>query len=382
MIGVHTVTVAGLDISCLVDDVSLVHGRGDTTGQPAASAATIALDLYGVELPLEAEIGAEIEVATALVDGDPPAVRFRGRLTDVSLGWDDNTTDTPVSGIGQLVAVGPLADLGRRVIGDEPWPAELDGARVARALTLAGVTLDPATSDPGTVVILPRDVDATDTLTIISDTATSAAGLVWETAGGEIRYADAEHRRGAEHRLALDSCDLLVSPVWSRTLQGVTNKVSLGYGPTPEGSEQPRVEAINAASVARYGIYDYSTSTMLESEADATEAAGLLIARNAYPVWIMPELPVDLAGLDATTTAALLALDVGDLLELTGLPKVTESAPTTAAHGSRGGPNDSRSGSTRSPSWCPGTAEPSPRRRGTTRPPTSRGTTSPPPPTG
>ena len=59
--------------------------------------------------------------------------------------------------------------------------------------------------------------------------------------------------------------------------------------------------------------------------------AGLLIARNAYPVWIMPELPIDVVALDADATTALLTLDVGDLVDLTGLPKLTESAPTTAA---------------------------------------------------
>jgi hypothetical protein len=329
MIGTHTATIGGFDVSCLVDEISLVHGRADTTAQPVASAATISLDLTGDELPGEAEIGAPVTITTDL--GAGPVTRFSGRVTDLSLGWVDTGTDTPVSGIAQIMAVGRLADLGRRVIGDEPWPAELDGARVARALALAGVTLDPVQSDPGTVTILPRDVDSQDTLTIVSEVAVSAGGLVWETTGGEIRYADAEHRRNVDRRLALDSCELLVSPVWSRTLQGTTNKVSLGYGVAPEGGEQPRAEAVNAESVARYGIYDYSTTTLLAEADDADAYARLLITRNGFPVWIMPALPIDMASLDGATTADLLALDVGDLLDLTGLPEITPSAPTTTS---------------------------------------------------
>ena len=100
MIGTHFVTVAGLDVSCLVDEVALVHGRADTTGQPAASTATISLDLAGTELPIEAEIGAVVEVWTVVAAGADPVARFAGRLTDVSLGWDDAGADTPISGVG------------------------------------------------------------------------------------------------------------------------------------------------------------------------------------------------------------------------------------------------------------------------------------------
>ena len=41
-------------------------------------------------------------------------------------------TTTPNAGVAQVVAVSVLADYSRRVIGDTPFPQELDGARVAR----------------------------------------------------------------------------------------------------------------------------------------------------------------------------------------------------------------------------------------------------------
>lgn len=329
MIGNHVVTVAGLDLSCLVDDVAIVHGRGTTTAQPAASTATISLDLADTELPADVEIGAEVVVTTEPVPGIVLA-RFRGRVTDLTLGWDDAGEDTPNAGIGQLVAAGPLADLGRRVIGDEPWPAELDGARVARALALAGVILDPVTSDPGTVTVLPRDVDATDALGIVDETAATAAGIVWETAAGEIRYADAEHRRGTLPAITLDACDLLVSPAWARTLDGMTNRVSIGYGVGEDGGEQPRVAAENAKSIERYGILDYSASTTLADKVDADELAALLVARNSYPVWIMAALPVDVKRLTEIETVDLLALDVNALIYLSAFPAIAETAPTSA----------------------------------------------------
>lgn len=319
----------GSDISCLVDSVSIQHGRDDTSSQPEASAATLDLtsDAYG-QLPPGVDVGAAVTVTSTV--GDAISQRFVGRITDVTLGWDDAGEATPDSGVGQIVAVGPLADLGRRVVGDVPWPTELDGARVNRVMTAAGITLDPFYSDPGTVQILARDVDSTPALDAARDAATSASGVVWETRGGEIRYSDAEHRRGIPSALTLDACDLLVTPSWRRNLDGLVNEVSIGYGVTPEGGEQPRYVESNAASLVRWGHYGYTASTALAALVDAQTVARLLLARNSSPVWVMAALPVDTDGLDEDRYLLLLGLDVHSLVTLTGLPAIG-TAPTSAA---------------------------------------------------
>lgn len=240
------------DISCLVDEVSINHGRDDSGSQPDASSATLTLspDQTGaLPLPAAVEIGATIRVTTTLAGTTYD--RFVGRLTDISLGWDDAGEGTPDEGIGQLVATGVLADLGRRVIGDVPWPQELDGARVSRIMAAAGIALDPLYSDPGTVQILARDVDAQPALELAQGVAADAGGILWQTRSGVVRYADAEHRRGTTTSLALDACDTLVTPTWQRTTEGLINDVSIGYGAVPEGGEQPRTYASNAASIAR-----------------------------------------------------------------------------------------------------------------------------------
>lgn len=328
MAGLHTITVAGIDISCLVDTISIAHGRDDSASQPEASAATVELTATPLDpLPPEVEVGAALRVTTST--GAVTSTRFVGRITDLSLGWDEAGEDTPDAGVGQIVAVGPTADLGRRVVGEVPWPQELDGARVARVMAAAGVTLDPLYSDPGTVQILPRDVDSTAALDAARDAATSASGIVWETRSGEIRYADAAHRRGIPQSLALDACDLLVTPSWRRNLDGLVNDVSIGYGVEVEGGEQPRYVEADAASIARWGHYGYTSTTDLAQLVDAQTVARLLLARNSSPVWVMAALPVDVQGLDAARYEALLGLDVHSLLVLTGLPGIG-TAPTSA----------------------------------------------------
>jgi hypothetical protein len=328
-VGEHTVTVAGVDVSCLVDSVAIVHGRGDTDSQPDASSATLELTTNAVDLlPPGVDVGATVTVDTTTAAGT--VRRFVGSVTDLALGWDDAGADTPDAGVGQLVAVGPLAALGRRVVGDEPWPQELDGARVARVMAAAGAPLDPFTSDPGTVELLPRDIDSKAALETAQEAAVNGSGVLWQTRDGQVRYADAAHRRGILMSLTLDACDLLVTPTWRRTTEGLVNQVSVGYGVAPpEGGEQPRFTEEAPQSVARWGRYGYSTATELAALADAQEIGRLLLARNSQPVWVMAALPVDVAGLDATRYEALLALDMHSLLTLTGLPSLG-TAPTSS----------------------------------------------------
>ena len=327
--GTHAVIVAGVELSCLVDAVSIVHGRDDTGSQPQASSATIDITVTPEDpLPAGVDVGASLVVTTTTPGG--VSTRFVGLITDVALGWDDAGEDTPDAGVGQLVAVGPLGDLGRRVVGDVPWPLELDGARVSRVMAAAGVTLDPLTSDPGTVKILPRDVDATAALEAAHAAAVDASGVLWQTRAGEIRYADSSHRRGIPSTLTLDACDLLVTPTWRRNLEGLVNRVSIAYGLAPEGGEQPVFDEESPDSINRWGRYGYSTTTTLAELVDAESVGRLLLARNGSPVWVMAALPVDVTGLDAARYDALLGLDVHSLVSLTGLPSLG-TAPTSSA---------------------------------------------------
>lgn len=333
-VGTHAVTVtpaaggAAVNVSGLVEQVSINHGREDSEGQPEASSAT--LDLIRVSpavIPPELDVGALLNVATTTPGGTWQ--RFSGRITDLNLGWEDAGQDTPDWGAGQVVAIGSLADTGRKVVGDAPFPQELDGARVSRVMGLAGVSLDPGTSDPGTVQILARDIDSQPALNVAQDAAQSASGILWQTRAGEIRYADAVHRRGIQPSVTLAASDLLVTPTWRRALDGLVNSVSIGYGVTPEGGEQPRYLASSTASIAKWGTYDFSFTTALAALADAQALGQLLLVRNSQPVWSMAALPVAISELDQATYELMLGLDMHSLITLTGLPTIA-SAPTTA----------------------------------------------------
>lgn len=324
------VSTGPVDLSCLVDSVSIHHGREDPTGQPEASTATLNLswDQDTDSMPVTLDVGAQVKVETDL--GGQSFTRFLGRVSDISYEWDEVGPDTPQAPMAQVVATGYLAGLGRRVVGDAPFPNEWDGARVKRVLNLAGVATDNVTSDYGTVVLLPRDVDSQPALDVAHDAAESGGGMVWETRDGSVRYADSDHRRNTQPALHLDACDVLVTPKWMRSLEGLVNKVSVGYGVTPDGGEQPRYVASNASSITRFGEYAVSETTELYTLPDAQARASVILARNSSPTWVLTALPIDMAGLDAARTATLLGLDMHALLAVTDFPTVG-AAPTSTS---------------------------------------------------
>jgi hypothetical protein len=320
-----------VDMSCLVDKVTIHHGREDTTDQPEPAVATLELDLHPDlgPVPVELEIGSRLAITTT-PPGGATVTRFAGRVTDLNLGWEDAGEDTPEARIGQLQAVAYVADLGRRTVGEEPWPAELDGARVARIMTAAGAPLNPATSDPGRVTILARDIDTRDALSTAQDVAVSASGMVWHSRAGEVRYADVDHRKGVAVALDLDACDVLVTPTWRRTVEGLINRLTLGYGVAPEGGQQPTYFDERPESIARYGTYAFSLTSELSTLADAQALAQMLLVRNIAPVWNLAALPIDIEAFEPARYAALLGLEVHDLIRVTGFPAMA-SAPTSAA---------------------------------------------------
>jgi hypothetical protein len=335
VIGLHSVTVtppagAAVDISCLVDAVAIHQGRSDTDSQPEAAGCTldISFDADTAQLPGSVDMGATVQVVTALAGATH--VRFVGTIADIAMGWEEAGPDTPDRVVAQLIATGPLADLGRRTVGAEPWPQQLDGERVAAILAAAGIDLDPLTSDPGTVQILARDVDSQTALDLAQQVASDAGGVVWATTEGQVRYADAVHRRGITPALELDACDVLVTPTWRRTTEGMVNAVSIGYGVAPEGGEAPRYVAERADSISKWGEFGLSSTTQLAELADAEALGNLLLTQNHEPVWVLGALPVAVAELSAADTATLLGLQMHDLLALTGLPAAGQVPTSTS----------------------------------------------------
>jgi hypothetical protein len=198
-------------------------------------------------------------------------------------------------------------------------------------LQLAYPALPPTNVDPGIYQVIPRDADRTAALQLVHDAAEAGGGILWTKMGDPLpHYADFEHRRGTVATLELDACDILAAPTWTRDLSGLINYVSLTYGTEPvDGGEAPSLQVRNQSSVDRFGEYAYAATLDLANAADAQLRAQLLTTRNGTPAWVLSDLPVDVAGLSAADTEAVLGLDTHSLVLVTGMP-TAGTAPTAA----------------------------------------------------
>jgi len=301
-----------IDVECEVLRANLRHGRDDATTQPVASAAT--LELVGI-LPPEAVMGAPI-----ILDAELAGIRhrrFTGRISDISIAWEGEQA------LATIIAVSDLAITGRRVIGDTPWPAELDGQRVNRVLTLAGFPPDPIRTDPGSLTVLARDVDRQPAIAVAHDAADDGDGIVWQARDGAILYADVQHRRGAAVAAEFMACDIGAGAGWTISLEGVVNDATVRYG-----AAEPQAEARATTGAAE--LYAASLSTRIASLADAQKRADAMVARQAEPAWIFGGLELELAApwWGLAESAAILELDMHSLVSVTGLPA---GSPATSA---------------------------------------------------
>lgn len=314
------VTVGGtaLDLT-VVGAVTIRHGRENADAQPNAATASLAILAGALSTPpwigdtVDIELGADAQAVFELDSGEMAAAidRFHGNVTDVSASLDGH--GRAVYGV---VAVSGRAVLGRTYIGDEPWPAELDGERAARILGLASVTT--STPDPGTVTVRARDIDHQPALGLLDKLAQDASAVLVEYRNGLFDWHDAEHRRNVPSALTLSAAEVLSPLSWEMTASGVVNDLTLIYG-----SADPRltVTEIDQTSIDSLGPFAVRVETDLDAEADALASASLTIARRSHPWWRIGTLMVVLERTVVPTQAArLLALNTGDLLAVTGFP--------------------------------------------------------------
>lgn len=310
--------IAGQDVSAAAPwDVTVQTGRDSIDSQPDASV-------------LEAVIQGWQSAGTL---GDPVTLTdsfgmlFHGTITDLAAQlepWTEHAWTVKVT------AVGPLADLGRVVIGDEPWPQESDSARVARILTLAAAAhaVNPTIHGPA---ILPTDVDRRPALELAHDVAADALGVLWEQPGDPdmpIRYTPQRlrawqpvipawdelpapqtwadlppamtwdtwttaHYPGdlTTPKLDIDAGRILADVELTQQISDLVRRVRIEYGPAPaEGETRPE-------AIAGDGTPELALSTNLADQVSADTVADSMWRARRAPGWRMTRATLRLSEL-------------------------------------------------------------------------------------
>lgn len=337
------------DPSLVPAQITILHGRRGVRDDPQASSATLFLLTDEATMPTWG-LG---DVLTLTGDTGP---MFTGRITDRSLSHG-RRADGTTYGLFTVTAMGAVAALGYRTVGDEPWPQESGTARAERILTLAEV---PYVID-GTVEaqILPRDVDSRPARDLLSELASSTGAAVVDLPTGNVLYQPLKERARpikdyrwrdfppgatwadfdptltwagfsawAETPTALPAAAVEWEPEWSQSTD-LINHIRIGYGTATEGSEQAWVELQDSASIARYGRrYEY-VGTDLALDADALAYASWILSVQAQPRWRLGDIGVELAALDPALRAEVLGLTSGRHVEIHTMPTPTPELVAT-----------------------------------------------------
>jgi hypothetical protein len=284
------------------------YGVGEQSGDPSSCTFQV------VNLPTEDEIkpGDRINLYS-IEPGYGYVPRFTGRVYSRRVDWEGVTRS-----ITTIAASGPLAILNRIYIGDEAWPAETDGDRLARILALAEEqTGTPYSADPGGVTVLARDVDRQPAGDLARLYATSGLGLLTDSPDGTIRYLDRLHAVDVGAEFALTPASVEDSLVVTATTETLVNDITVGYGTRIDGVERTTVSAVSPDSQTFFGYYGADFDSELDDAGDALDVANEYIYRNSRPGDTLPTVTID----QRLRPDLLTEIIIGDVCFITGLPQ-------------------------------------------------------------
>lgn len=267
---------------------------------------------------------------------------FRGSISDVSV--EAVTTANGLLFAYDVTAVGPIALLSRQRVFVDGRPVELDGARISDAITNAlGVrweefpdstwgdvaaettwlNIDPVFSlaniDRGAfdLAVLGAEPDGVNALSVVNESALSGRGVLFETAGGVLGYADRRRRiREADSTpVVLSFNDVEVNSFSTASSVGdVTNVADVEWA-------DGLVSAKNAAGIQALFRLERKFRTVLNVEADAQAFADELVETQGVSRFRIQRVQVNLLGLSsAEARAELVRLPIGRFLRVTDVP--------------------------------------------------------------
>jgi hypothetical protein len=331
-----------------IADISISIGRKDVIEAVQASYARIVL-WTPADTPLNVNLSDSVSV-TIDKGTSGTAMIYSGIISDIDITLPQYG-DTGSIAEYSITAVGPLAQLNKRLVGATGYPKQFDGDRMFAILSEAFLTSWDDLSDTliwssvsniatwasfdGTnqdvvdylvsTVDQPGDYELTayndglvNALTIAQDTAQSGRGVLYEAGNGHLHYADYTSRINATGvNLTID--DLLTEGLrtaaqWSE----IVNDVTVSYKNDQEKFARDEV------SVESYGELSGTRATNLEKATDAQAQANDFLESRAYPRVYPESLTVALhnPNVSDATRDALIEAENGTAITTSDLPAV------------------------------------------------------------
>ena len=269
--------------------------------------------------------GGDVDIAVRMIAPGSPAGYLIETIAGQTTGRCNLVTINPDQTCASNMAVGhvtvesayaALYDLQDELQG---WDGEDAGDRFERLCAEEGVTA-AAVAEPAQEM----GVQGTKTLLeLLDDAADTAAGLLFDTrsaVGLTLRPAESLYAQAPALEVAYT--DNLLRPFEpTEDDQGTRNRVTVTRG----GGTSATVQRDDGAlAVAEIGLYDEAVTLSLADDDQPAEHAAWRVALGTHdePRW--PTIGVDLADsywlADSALTEAVLAVDIGDRIDVSNLP--------------------------------------------------------------
>jgi hypothetical protein len=330
-----------------ISSISIRSGRNDVTEQPQPGFASISLWTDASE-PLDVALSQSVSIAIDKGTSGTQQI-FYGTISDIDISLAQYGSEGSVA-VYSITAIGPLAQLNRRLVGSTNYAKEFDGTRILNILTEAFLTewddvsptlqwqdlpvgatwdsydavgqalVDTLTGNidiPGQYELQAYSGGVTDAYQLATIAANSGRGVLWENGTGSLHYDDYAARSSATP-LVLTADDLLAQGLRTAAQWGeIVNDVTVTYR---AGDANARDEQ----SIILYGQLSGTRSTVLHNLADAESQAADFLESRAFPRMYPEQLTIPLHSptVSDATRDALAAVYNGLRVSTTELPAV------------------------------------------------------------
>ena len=325
---------------------NLTIRSGRTNIYEQAQAGYVNLQLLDVsQTAIPVNINSTIGVSVKDTSGTFVAI-FGGNVVDIGLEVRD-VGSTMFTQTYSITALGALARL-PKALTDGVLSKDFDGNQIQTILSqvlfgswtevpgaLTWAAYDPTVTwanaennglgeidTPGNYELAARSSDRTDVYSLVSALATSGLGYIYESATGQIGYADSTHRTtylSANGYVDLDANQARAAGLRIETRVGdVRNSLTIKYNATSSSEES----ASDTASIAQYGTLAQIITTTLHNSADALAQANFYLSLRAQPQPIFSEITFDLTNpeMDNGDRDNLINIFMGEAISLNNLP--------------------------------------------------------------
>ena len=342
---VWRVEIAGVDVTdSVLASLNISSGRTNIYEQAQAGYCSITLIVFN-QAAIDYQINDTLSVEVQDTSGVYKPI-FGGSIVDIAVSVSE-VGSTAYTQEVTITALGALARL-QKALTDGVLVQDFEGNQIESILrevlfqqwqqvpaALTWATYDPTTTwaiagntglgeidTPGNYELAQRSSSRTVIYDLVAALATSGLGYIYESATGQIGYADSTHRTtylAANGYTDLTANQALGRGITIKTRSGdVRNDVTIKYG-ISSGSE---VSDRDETSIGLYGTLAQIINTTIKHEADAESQAAFYLSLRANPQPNFDQITYALTNpeLDNGDRDSLINVFMGQPIALNNLP--------------------------------------------------------------